>query len=78
MRPPSPVRPSDPARIVLAAADPADAASAEPQTTRSRRREEIDDRYKWNLSDIFFSWEAWETGYKQLEAGIERYAASKG
>ena len=78
MPPSSPVKPSDPARISLLAADPADAASAELQTTRSRRREDIDDRYKWNLTDIFFSWEAWDTGYKQLEAGIERYAALKG
>ena len=77
-RPSSLVKPSDPARISLPSADPADAASADLQTTRSRRREDIDDRYKWNLTDIFFSWDAWETGYKQLEAGIERYAALKG
>ena len=36
------------------------------------------DRFKWNLSDIFPDWEAWEAGYKQLEAGIARYAALKG
>ena len=57
---------------------PADAAAAEPPATRSRRREEIADRYKWNLTDIFTSWEAWEAGYRQLEAGIDRYAALKG
>ncbi len=45
---------------------------------RTRRREEIEDRFKWNLADIFSSWEAWEAGYKQLDAGIERYAALKG
>ena len=45
---------------------------------RTRRREEIEDRFKWNLADIFSSWETWEAGYKQLEAGIERYGALKG
>jgi oligoendopeptidase F len=44
----------------------------------SRRRDEIPDRFKWNLNDIFESWEAWAAAYKQLEAGIERYAALKG
>ena len=59
-------------------ADPADVAAAEPAATRSRRREDIDDRYKWNLTDIFATWEDWEAGYKRLEAGIEKYAALKG
>jgi oligoendopeptidase F len=58
--------------------DPADAAAAERPVLRSRRREEVPDRYKWNLADIFPSWEAWEAAYKELEAGIERYAALKG
>jgi oligoendopeptidase F len=72
------VRPADRACISLPAADPADAASAELQTARSRSRQDIDDRYKWNLTDIFSNWDAWEAGYKQLESGIERYAALKG
>jgi oligoendopeptidase F len=57
---------------------PSDLAAAEPPTTRSRRREEIADRYKWNLSDIFASWDEWESGYKRLEAGVEKYAELKG
>jgi len=56
--------------------DPADTAS--PSATRSRRREDIGDRYKWNLTDIFPSWDAWEAAYRELEAGIGRYAALKG
>jgi oligoendopeptidase F len=44
----------------------------------SRRRDEIPDRFKWNLADIFPSWEAWEAAYKRLEQGIEQYAALKG
>ncbi len=50
----------------------------EPPTARSRRRDEIPDRFKWNLNDIFENWEQWEAAYKALEAGIDRYAALKG
>jgi oligoendopeptidase F len=46
--------------------------------TRSRNRQEIDTRYKWNVQDIFPSWEAWADGYKRFEALIDRYAALKG
>jgi oligoendopeptidase F len=58
--------------------DPADVATPEPPTTRSRRRGEIPERFKWNLHDIFPDWSSWEAAYKQLEAGIDRYAAFKG
>jgi oligoendopeptidase F len=57
---------------------PPDVAVPEPPQTRSRLREEIPDRFKWNLQDIFQSWEEWDAAYKRLEAGIERYAAFKG
>jgi oligoendopeptidase F len=45
---------------------------------RSRNRAEIPDRFKWNVSDIFETWEVWERAYKQLEAGVEKYAVLKG
>jgi len=57
---------------------PSEVAAPEPPQTRSRRREEIPDRFKWNLGDIFQGWEEWDAAYKQLEAGIERYATLKG
>ncbi len=57
---------------------PSDVATPEPPQTRSRRRDEVPDRFKWNLVDIFPDWETWEAGYKELEAGIARYAALKG
>ena len=57
---------------------PADTATAEPSQTRSRRREEIPERFKWNLVDIFPDWNAWEDGYKRLEAMIGSYAALQG
>lgn len=46
--------------------------------SRPRKREEIAEQYKWNLDDIFPSWDAWSEGYRTLEAGIDRYAALKG
>src|SRR5262249_8130989 len=57
---------------------PLDVTSAEPPGTRSRRREEIEDRFKWNLADIFSDWDAWAAAYATIEADIERYAALKG
>jgi oligoendopeptidase F len=57
---------------------PSETATEQSAHSRSRRREDIPDRFKWNLNDIFESWEAWENAYKQLEAGIDRYAALKG
>src|SRR5215216_3191405 len=51
--------------------------TATPQA-RTRNRAEILDRFKWNVTDIFQSWDAWEAGYKTLEAGVERYAQLKG
>jgi oligoendopeptidase F len=53
-----------------------------PQATipssRSRNRPEIPERFKWSVTDIFESWEAWEAGYKTLESGVDRYATLKG
>jgi oligoendopeptidase F len=58
--------------------DPSDVAAPEPPQTRTRRRDDIPDRYKWNLDDIFTTWEEWKGAYDKLEAGIDRYAALKG
>jgi oligoendopeptidase F len=43
-----------------------------------RDRAAIDDRYKWNLNDIFPSWEAWQQGYDELDTKIGVYAALQG
>ena len=45
---------------------------------RSRNRAEIPEKFKWNVQDIFANWEEWDAAYKQLEAGVDRYAALKG
>jgi oligoendopeptidase F len=47
-------------------------------SSRSRNRQEISDKYKWNLNDIFPSWDEWEAGYKTLEGSIDKYSALKG
>ena len=44
----------------------------------SRNRAEIPDRFKWNVRDIFPTWDAWDAAFRQLESGVERYAALKG
>src|SRR3982750_2007023 len=51
--------------------------TATPES-RSRNRAEIAERFKWNDTDIFQSWEEWDAAYKQLEAGVERYATLRG
>ncbi len=57
--------------------DTAGLAAPAPQA-RSRKRLEIPERFKWNLDDIFTGWDAWDTAFKTLDAGIDRYAALKG
>ena len=55
-----------------------DALTPEAPPLRSRNRPEIPDRFKWNVTDIFDSWDAWDVAYKKLEAGVDRYPALKG
>jgi oligoendopeptidase F len=46
--------------------------------SRSRNRAEIDDAYKWNLSEIYADWEAWDRDRAKLETAIDEYAGLKG
>jgi oligoendopeptidase F len=57
--------------------DTAGLAVPSPQA-RSRKRPEIPERFKWNLHDIFPSWDEWEAAFKTLDGGIDRYAALQG
>jgi oligoendopeptidase F len=50
-------------------------AAAAPEL---RDRADIDDRYKWNLADIFSGWDAWLAAYQDLEVKIGAYAALQG
>ena len=55
-----------------------DTTTAQAPPEKSRRREDIPDRFKWRLDDIFTSWDTWQSAYAQLEGDIERYSALKG
>jgi oligoendopeptidase F len=43
-----------------------------------RDRNEIPDRFKWNLTHIFPDWDAWRRAYDDLEIKIGAYAALQG
>jgi oligoendopeptidase F len=43
-----------------------------------RQRADIPDRFKWNLTHIFPSWDAWKVAYDALDARIRDYAALQG
>jgi oligoendopeptidase F len=49
-----------------------------PAPERSRNRVDIDDAYKWNLSDIYPDWESWDRAMAELDRRIDEYAAFKG
>jgi oligoendopeptidase F len=53
---------------------PAEAPAAPSQRTR----DQIDERFKWNLSHIFPDWEAWQRGYDELDRKIAEFAALQG
>ncbi len=45
---------------------------------RTRARDEIDPRFRWDLNEIFDDWDGWQQAYDQLAAKIDRFAAIKG
>ncbi len=49
--------------------------SAKPETLV---RSEIPDKYKWDLTDIYPDWDAWESDFTKLEAKMDEYEAFKG
>jgi oligoendopeptidase F len=56
-----------------------DSSTAEsPAAPALRDRQEIPDRFKWNLSDIFADWGEWQRAYDELETKIGAYAALQG
>ena len=48
------------------------------ETTGILQREQIDDKYKWDLSHIYPDWSAWEVGLKDFEKMVDQYAGLKG
>src|SRR5262245_14714900 len=43
-----------------------------------RDRSSIADRFKWNLTDIFSEWTAWQAAFEDLDRKIGEYAALQG
>ncbi len=52
--------------------------NAAPAAPAQRTRNQIEDRFKWNLSHIFPDWDAWQRGYDELDRKIGQYAALQG
>src|SRR5205807_318513 len=49
-----------------------------PAAPRLRDRQEIPERFKWNLTHIFPDWEAWKAAYGELEKKIVAFAGMQG
>jgi oligoendopeptidase F len=47
-----------------------------PSAPRSRHEVPLDER--WNLADIYPSWDAWEEGFQDLQARVKAYAQRRG
>jgi oligoendopeptidase F len=43
-----------------------------------RNRDEIPDRFKWNLKNIFHDWESWQQAYTELDQKVDEFAALQG
>ena len=52
--------------------------SKSSQRPVTRNRHDIDDQFKWNLSNIYEGWEAWDVAYKTLTEKIDWYQKLKG
>ena len=61
--------------LVLFAMTP---ASSFAETGKVKQRSEIEDKYKWDLSELFPSDSAWETGMGQFKAQIPQMKQFKG
>lgn len=46
--------------------------------TAARARADVPDPERWNLADIFASWDAWKAAYDDLEHRIQAYGSRKG
>ncbi len=53
-------------------------SSAAPAPSLVPARESLDQKYTWDLSSIFTSWDAWEQAFTELDRGIEAYKKYEG
>jgi oligoendopeptidase F len=54
------------------------AAGAVAEKPATLVRDSIPDQYKWNLSDIYPNWEAWQQDYNAIQGVMERFTQMKG
>src|SRR4051794_8737255 len=43
-----------------------------------RERSEIPDAFKWNLRNIFASWDEWKTAYRELDGKLAEFESLRG
>ncbi len=48
------------------------------QENKNIKREDIDQKYKWKLSDLYQNWDEWEKDYKKMDQMISEIASFKG
>jgi oligoendopeptidase F len=53
-------------------------ATEAPAAPPLRDRDHIPERFKWNLKNIFATWEAWESAYAELDQKIAAFATLQG
>jgi oligoendopeptidase F len=49
-----------------------------PPATSLKERNQIPDRFKWDLAGIFPDWNAWQTAYDELDQRIQAFAGLEG
>jgi oligoendopeptidase F len=49
-----------------------------PAAPSLRDRDQIPDRFKWDLTKIFPDWSAWQAAYEELDRKIEAFAGRRG
>src|SRR5665213_3808403 len=49
-----------------------------PAAPQLLERNQIPDRFKWDLTNIFPDWHAWDTAYKDLDGKISAFAGLQG
>ena len=53
-------------------------SSAAPAPSLVPAREALDQKYTWDLTSIFRSWDEWEQAFSELDRGIEAYKKYEG
>ncbi|MBC8423182.1 hypothetical protein H8E07_03585, partial [bacterium] len=49
-----------------------------PDNTAPRKRADVPDHHKWDLSRIFAGWDAWEAAFRAVDASLEPLPSPRG